>query len=55
MPHSRSGTPCSPQNNPGSPVLIKGDRSVVYEDVVRAMVVLQQAGAPSVGLVTENP
>jgi biopolymer transport protein TolR len=41
------------RNNPGSPVLIKGDRSVVYEDVVRAMVVLQQAGAPNVGLITQ--
>jgi biopolymer transport protein ExbD len=26
---------------------------VVYEDVVRAMVVLQQAGAPNVGLITQ--
>jgi biopolymer transport protein TolR len=43
------------RNNPGSPVLIKGDRSVVYEEVVRAMVVLQQAGAPSVGLITQPP
>jgi biopolymer transport protein TolR len=41
------------KNNPGSPVLIKGDRSVVYEEVVRAMVVLQQAGAPNVGLITQ--
>jgi biopolymer transport protein TolR len=41
------------RNNPGSPVLIKGDRSVVYEEVVRAMVVLQQAGAPNVGLITQ--
>jgi biopolymer transport protein TolR len=41
------------KNNPGSPVLIKGDRTVVYEDVVRAMVVLQQAGAPNVGLITQ--
>ena len=41
------------KNNPGSPVLIKGDRSVVYEDVVRVMVVLQQAGAPNVGLITQ--
>ncbi len=43
------------KNNPGMPVLIKGDRAVVYEDVVRAMVVLQQAGAPSVGLITQPP
>ena len=41
------------KNNPGSPVLIKGDRNVKYEEVVRAMVVLQEAGAPSVGLITQ--
>ena len=43
------------RNNPGSPVLVKGDRNVVYEEVVRAMVVLQEAGAPSVGLITQPP
>jgi biopolymer transport protein TolR len=43
------------QNNPGIPVLIKADRGVVYEKVVRAMVVLQQAGAPGVGLITRPP
>ena len=42
-------------NNPGIPVLIKGDRNVVYDRVVQAMVVLQQAGAPSVGLITQPP
>jgi len=34
-------------------VLIKGDRSVDYGKVVQAMVLLQQAGAPTVGLVTQ--
>ena len=43
------------RNNPGAPVLIKGDRHVAYEEVVRAMVVLQQAGAPTVGLITQPP
>ena len=43
------------KNNPGIPVLIKGDRSVIYEEVVDAMVILQQAGAPSVGLITQPP
>ena len=43
------------KNNPGIPVLIKGDRTVAYERVVEAMVVLQQAGAPSVGLITQPP
>ena len=41
--------------NPGIPVLIKGDREVVYDRVVQAMVILQQAGAPSVGLITQPP
>ena len=43
------------RNNPGIPVLIKGDRRVVYERVVEAMVILQEAGAPSVGLITQPP
>jgi biopolymer transport protein TolR len=36
-------------------VLVKGDASVDYGKVVQAMVLLQQAGAPSVGLVTQQP
>ena len=35
-------------------VLIKGDRSANYETVVRAMALLQKAGAPSVGLLTSD-
>ena len=42
-------------NNPGIPVLIKGDRKVEYDRVVQAMVILQSAGAPSVGLITQPP
>jgi biopolymer transport protein TolR len=42
-------------NNPDIPVLIKGDRGVAYDSVVQAMVVLQAAGAPSVGLITQPP
>jgi biopolymer transport protein TolR len=38
---------------PQTPVLIRGDRQVAYQDVVEAMVLLQAAGAPSVGLVTQ--
>lgn len=38
---------------PKTPVLIRGDRQVAYQDVVEAMVLLQAAGAPSVGLVTQ--
>lgn len=37
------------------PVLVKGDTKVDYGKVMQAMVLLQQAGAPSVGLVTEPP
>jgi biopolymer transport protein TolR len=40
---------------PKTPVLIRGDRQVAYNDVMQAMVLLQAAGAPSVGLVTETP
>ena len=44
------------RHNPRAPVLVKGDREVVYAQVVRLMVLLQQAGAPSVGLLTDpNP
>jgi len=39
--------------NPEKLLLVKGDRHVDYDKVVRLMVLLQQAGAPSVGLVTE--
>jgi len=37
------------------PVLVWGDARVPYGEVVTVMVALQEAGAPSVGLVTENP
>ncbi|MEP4146681.1 MAG: protein TolR [Halioglobus sp.] len=43
------------KRNPNKPVLIWGDEAVPYGEVVTVMVALQQAGAPSVGLVTENP
>jgi biopolymer transport protein TolR len=39
--------------NKDIPVLVKGDRDVPYGLVVGAMVLLQQAGAPKVGLITE--
>jgi biopolymer transport protein TolR len=41
------------QRRPTAPVLIKGDRSISYDQVVRLMVLLQQAGAASVGLLTD--
>ena len=40
---------------PKTPVLIRGDRKVGYGEVVKAMTLLQAAGAPSVGLITETP
>ena len=38
---------------PETPVLVKGDQSVPYGRVVKAMALLQAAGAPKVGLVTD--
>ena len=35
-------------------VLVKGDRDVAYGRVVQAMVLLQKAGVPQVGLMTED-
>ena len=40
---------------PQTPVLIRGDRQAAYNHVVQTMVLLQAAGAPSVGLVTQSP
>ncbi len=43
------------RRNPEKPVLVWGDREVPYGEVVLLMSALQEAGAPSVGLVTEPP
>jgi biopolymer transport protein TolR len=43
------------KRKPKTPVLVWGDKNVPYGDVVTLMTVLQKAGAPSVGLVTESP
>jgi len=40
---------------PEVPVYIKADQSLNYGEVVRVMTVLQKAGAPSVGLITDPP
>ena len=40
---------------PDISVLVRGDRAAVYDHVVRAMVILKEAGAPNVGLVTAPP
>lgn len=38
------------------PVLVRGDKNVNYGKIIEAMVLLQQAGAKSVGLITQpNP
>lgn len=36
-------------------VFVKGDKHVDYDKVVQAMVLLQQAGAERVGLITQDP
>ena len=41
------------QVDPQVPVIVKADRSIAYEHVIDLMVLLQRAGAPSVGLMTE--
>lgn len=40
---------------PQTPVLVRGDHRVAYGEVVKVMTLLQDAGAPSVGLLTEPP
>ena len=40
---------------PETPVMVRGDKEVSYGKVVTAMALLQKAGAPSVGLITEAP
>ncbi|MBS0287764.1 MAG: protein TolR [Proteobacteria bacterium] len=42
------------KRTPERKVLVKADGNVNYAKVVGAMVILQQAGAPSVGLVTQD-
>ncbi|WP_295803648.1 protein TolR [uncultured Microbulbifer sp.] len=43
------------RQKPKTPVLVWGDTDAKYGLIVGAMTQLQQAGAPSVGLVTEPP
>ena len=42
------------EENPKRPVLVRGDRGVNYGRIMEAMVILQQAGAENVGLVTQT-
>lgn len=41
--------------NPNVPVMVKGDASANYGQVVGLMALLQQAGVPNVGLITKQP
>ena len=43
------------RRTPDKPVMVWGDEQVPYGQVVTVMTALQEAGAPSVGLVTESP
>ncbi|QPG04778.1 protein TolR [Salinimonas marina] len=41
------------QKQPDTPVVVKGDGQVAYDKVIQLMVLLQSAGVPSVGLMTD--
>ena len=41
--------------HPATPVLVRGDAQASYGEVVRLMALLQDAGVPGVGLLTEPP
>ena len=43
----------SPTAEPQRPVLVRGDKNSNYGKIVEVMVLLQQAGAKSVGMITE--
>jgi biopolymer transport protein TolR len=43
------------QVEPNTPIVVKGDGAVAYSQVVQLMVLLQRAGASSVGLMTSPP
>ncbi|EMR14187.1 TolR protein [Methylophaga lonarensis MPL] len=43
------------RRNPQTPVMVKGDRAANYGQVVGLMALLQSSGAPSVGLITQQP
>ena len=43
------------RRNPDTPIMVKGDSAASYGYVVTAMALLQKAGAPNVGLITQPP
>ena len=38
---------------PRTPVYVRGDKKVAYGRIIEVMTILQEAGAPSVGLITQ--
>ena len=42
------------RRSPNTPVMVKGDQAVNYGRVVTVMALLQKAGAPSVGMITQQ-
>lgn len=42
------------QVEPNTPVMVNGDGAVSYNQIVQLMVLLQRAGVPSVGLMTDS-
>lgn len=48
-----AGQELAQQKDEQRPVLVRGDKNVNYGKVIQAMVILQQAGAKSVGLITD--
>ncbi len=42
------------RENPDRPIVVKGDGAVSYNQVIQLMVVLQRAGVPQVGLMTDS-
>ncbi len=51
----RLRTAAALRRNPQLPVFVRADKSVPSGDLVYAMVILQAAGAPKVGIMTEPP
>ena len=43
------------RHRPGTPVVVRGDRDAAYRHIVRGLVLLQAAGVPDVGLMTDPP
>lgn len=41
------------RSNPQKLILVRGDKNVTYQQIISLMSLIQGAGAPSVGLVTE--